>query len=134
MEAVREEIFGSVACVLPFETEEEAVRRANDSVYGLGGERQHLFSNFDEIVTPGLPLGGVFTRDLHRAHRVADALECGSCWINTFNLAPAEIPFGGFKMSGIGRENGTAAIEFYSQMKSVYVEMNDVDCGPLYRE
>ncbi len=78
--------------------------------------------------------GGVFTRDLGRAHRVASAVDCGSFWINTFNLAPAEVPFGGFKSSGIGRENGTAAIEFYSQMKSVYVEMNDVDCGPLFRD
>ena len=62
------------------------------------------------------------------------ALEAGSCYINTFNMAPAEVPFGGFKGSGVGRENGTAALEFYSQSKTVYVEMNDVDCGLLYQE
>ena len=78
--------------------------------------------------------GGVFTRDLTRAHRVIDSLDCGTCWINTFNLAPPEVPFGGTKGSGIGRENGTAAIEFYTQAKTVYVEMGDVDCGQLYRE
>lgn len=60
-----------------------------------------------------------------------DNLDAGTCWINTFNLAPVEAPFGGFKGSGIGRENGTQAIEFYSQAKTVYVEMNDVDCGQL---
>ena len=73
-------------------------------------------------------------QDLTRAHRVIDALEAGTTYINTFNLAPAELPFGGYKMSGIGRENGLAAIEHYTQYKSVYVEMNDVDCGPLYSE
>lgn len=78
--------------------------------------------------------GGVFTNDLTRAHRVINALEAGTCWINTFNLAPSEVPFGGYKMSGIGRENGTVAMEFYSQMKTIYVEMNDVDCGPLFQD
>ncbi|TRY77981.1 hypothetical protein TCAL_13805 [Tigriopus californicus] len=86
-----------------------------------GGERIQLES-------------GVFTNDLTRAHRVINALEAGTCWINTFNLAPSEVPFGGVKMSGIGRENGTVAMEFYSQMKTIYVEMNDVDCGLLYQD
>ena len=76
----------------------------------------------------------MFTRDLQRAHRVIDAIDAGSCCVNTFNMAPAEAPFGGFKASGVGRENGTAALEFYSQTKTVYVEMGDVDCGLLYRE
>ena len=71
MEAVREEIFGSVACVLPFGSEEEVVDRANDTRYGLGG--------------------GVFTKDLNRAHRVAGAIQAGVCWINTFNLTPCEV-------------------------------------------
>ena len=114
MKAVREEIFGSVAAVLAFDTEEEAVARANDTVFGLGG--------------------GVFTSDIGKAHRVADKLQAGTTWINTFNLAPPELPFGGYKMSGIGRENGLAAIEHYTQLKTIYVEMNDVDCGPLYQE
>lgn len=74
------------------------------------------------------------TKDLTRAHRVIDSLEAGSTYINTFNLAPAELPFGGYKMSGVGRENGLAAVEHYTQYKTVYVEMNDVDCGPLYSD
>ena len=114
MKAVREEIFGSVAACLSFTTEQEVVERANATEFGLGA--------------------GVFTRDLGRAHRVVDRLQAGTCWINTFNLAPAELPFGGYKQSGIGRENGLAAIEHYTQYKTVYVEMNDVDCGPLYKE
>jgi len=114
MRFVQEEIFGSVAACLVFDTEEEVVRRANNTTFGLAG--------------------GVFTQDLGRAHRVTGALEAGTTYINTFNLAPAELPFGGYKMSGIGRENGLAAIEHYTQYKTVYVEMNDVDCGPLYQE
>jgi len=114
MKAVREEIFGSVAAVLVFDTEEEAIARANDSIFGLAG--------------------GVFTNDLKRGHRVVQQIQAGTTWINTFNLAPAELPFGGYKMSGIGRENGLAAIEHYTQFKTIYVEMNDVDCGPLYKE
>eukprot|EP00095_Tigriopus_kingsejongensis_P001600 snap_masked-scaffold317_size209118-processed-gene-1.1 protein:Tk01600 transcript:snap_masked-scaffold317_size209118-processed-gene-1.1-mRNA-1 annotation:"aldehyde dehydrogenase family 9 member a1-a-like" len=111
MEIVREEVFGSVACVLPFDTEDEAVKRANDTPYGLAG--------------------GVFTNDFSRAHRVVGALEAGSCYINTFNIAPAEVPFGGFKMSGIGRENGTAALEFYSQPKMIYRLKGDLVRGQI---
>jgi len=114
MRVIREEIFGAVAAVLPFDTEEEAIRRANDTQFGLGG--------------------GVFTKDIQRAHRVISQVDAGSCWINTYNLAPPEVPFGGFKASGIGRENGHAALEHYTQTKTVYVEMNDVDCGLLYKE
>jgi len=68
----------------------------------------------------------VFTRDLTRAHRVAQRFEAGTCYINTYNLAPVEAPFGGTKMSGVGRENSKLAINHYSQMKSVYVAMGDV--------
>lgn len=114
MKAVREEIFGSAAIILPFDTEEEVIKRANDTTFGLGG--------------------GVFTKDFGKAHRVSSALEAGSVWINTFNLVPAEVPFGGFKMSGVGRENGLAAIEHFTQTKTIYVEMNDVDCGLLYQD
>jgi aldehyde dehydrogenase family 9 protein A1 len=111
---MKEEIFGSVASVVSFDSEEEVIARANDTIFGLAG--------------------GVFTKDLTRGHRIVDAINAGSCYINTFNLAPPEVPFGGYKMSGIGRENGTVAIEHYTQMKTVIVEMNDVDCGQLYRD
>ncbi len=104
---VREEIFGPVMSVLSFGDEEEVVRRANDTEYGLAA--------------------GVFTRDLARAHRVAGALAAGVVWINNYNVTPIEMPFGGFKQSGLGRENGWAAIEFYTQRKSVYVELQGVD-------
>ncbi len=108
MRLVREEIFGPVLSLLSFDEEAEAVARANATPYGLAA--------------------GVFTRDLARAHRVIARLQAGTCWINNYNLTPIEMPFGGAKQSGLGRENGRAAIEHYSQLKSVYVEMGDVDC------
>ncbi|WP_456390318.1 betaine-aldehyde dehydrogenase [Profundibacter sp.] len=107
MVIAREEIFGPVMSVLEFEAEAEVIKRANDTEYGLAG--------------------GVFTSDLTRGHRVIAALQAGSCYINTYNLAPVEAPFGGVKMSGVGRENSKQAIEHYSQMKSVYVAMGPVD-------
>jgi betaine-aldehyde dehydrogenase len=107
MRIAREEIFGPVMCVLDFETEEEAVARANDTEFGLSA--------------------GVFTADLARAHRVIAELRAGTCWINAYNLTPVELPFGGVKQSGIGRENGLAALGHYSQLKSVYVETGKVE-------
>jgi betaine-aldehyde dehydrogenase len=107
MRIAREEIFGPVMCVLAFDSEEEVVGRANATQFGLAA--------------------GVFTRDIQRAHRVIAALEAGTCWINTYNLTPIAVPFGGYKRSGIGRENGHAALDHYSQWKSVYVEMGDVE-------
>jgi betaine-aldehyde dehydrogenase len=107
MAVVREEIFGPVMTVLAFKDEEEAIARANATPYGLAA--------------------GVFTRDLTRGHRVVAKLEAGTCWINTYNVTPIEMPFGGVKLSGLGRENGRAAIEHYTQVKSVYVAMNGVD-------
>jgi betaine-aldehyde dehydrogenase len=68
----------------------------------------------------------VFTRDLARGHRVIGELQAGTCWINAYNLTPVEVPFGGYKQSGIGRENSLAALEHYSQVKTVYVETGDV--------
>jgi betaine-aldehyde dehydrogenase len=107
MTIAREEVFGPVMAVLDFETEEEVVARANDTEFGLAA--------------------GVFTVDLTRAHRVIAQLEAGTCWINAYNLTPVEGPFGGAKMSGVGRENGRAAVEHYTQVKSVYVGMGPVD-------
>jgi betaine-aldehyde dehydrogenase len=109
MSLARNEIFGPVMSVLSFETEEEAVRRANDTEFGLSG--------------------AVFTRDLTRAHRVVGALQAGSCWINQYNLTPVELPFGGSKMSGVGRENGRGAIDFFTQAKTVYVGMGPVEAA-----
>ncbi len=108
MSIVQEEIFGPVMTVLAFDDESEVVARANATGFGLAA--------------------GVFTRDISRAHRVIAQLEAGTCWINTYNITPIEMPFGGYKQSGIGRENGHAAIEHYTQLKSVYVETGDVDC------
>jgi betaine-aldehyde dehydrogenase len=107
MGIVREEIFGPVMSVLEFDQEQEVIERANDSEFGLAA--------------------GVFTNDLTRAHRVIARLQAGTCWINQYNVTPVELPFGGVKMSGLGRENGRAAIEHYTQLKSVYVAMGDVD-------
>ena len=107
MSIAREEIFGPVMSVFDFDTEAEALVRANDTIYGLAA--------------------GVFTADLTRAHRMVAGFEAGTCYINTYNLAPVEAPFGGSKQSGVGRENSKAAIEHYSQIKGVYVAMGDVE-------
>ena len=107
MSIVREEIFGPVMSVLAFEDEREVIERANASEFGLAA--------------------GVFTSDLTRAHRVIAQLQAGTCWINHYNITPIELPFGGMKMSGLGRENGRAALEHYTQLKSVYVAMGDVE-------
>ena len=106
MRIVREEIFGPVMTVLSFATEDEVIARANATEYGLAA--------------------GIFTRDLTRGHRVIARLEAGTCWINHYNVTPIELPFGGVKRSGLGRENGKAAIEHYSQLKSVYVALAPV--------
>jgi betaine-aldehyde dehydrogenase len=107
MAIAREEIFGPVMTVLTFDDEEEVIARANATEYGLSA--------------------GVFTNDLTRGHRMIAQLQAGTCWINHYNITPIEMPFGGMKMSGLGRENGRAAIEHYTQLKSVYVAMRDVE-------
>jgi betaine-aldehyde dehydrogenase len=107
MGIVREEIFGPVMSVMEFDDEREVIQRANATEFGLAA--------------------GVFTNDLTRGHRVIAQLQAGTCWINHYNVTPIELPFGGVKMSGLGRENGRAAIEHYTQLKSVYVAMGDVD-------
>jgi betaine-aldehyde dehydrogenase len=105
MRICREEIFGPVLSLLEFEEEEEVICRANDTEFGLAA--------------------GVFTRDLDRAHRVVAGLQAGICWINSYNLTPIEVPFGGYKQSGYGRENSEWAIQHYTQLKTVYVEPSE---------
>lgn len=110
MSVVREEVFGPVMSLLSFATEQEVVARANATPFGLAA--------------------GVLTRDLRRAHRVVAALEAGICWINNYNLTPVEMPFGGWKQSGVGSENGIETLNHYTRLKSVYVEMGDPE--PAY--
>jgi betaine-aldehyde dehydrogenase len=103
MRIVREEIFGPVMSILAFDDEDEAIARANDTEYGLAA--------------------GVVTENLSRAHRVIHRLEAGICWINTWGESPAEMPVGGYKQSGVGRENGITTLEHYTRIKSVQVEL-----------
>ncbi|MBA5601155.1 betaine-aldehyde dehydrogenase [Pectobacterium aroidearum] len=105
MKIVREEIFGPVMSILTYQNEAEVIRRANDSEYGLAA--------------------GIVTGDLNRAHRVIHQLEAGICWINTWGESPAEMPVGGYKHSGVGRENGITTLEHYTQIKSVQVELGE---------
>ena len=104
---VKEEIFGPVMSILTFDDENEVIKRANDTEFGLAA--------------------GVFTADLEKGQRVVNQLQAGVCWINTYNITPVELPFGGYKQSGIGRENGTEAIDYYTQVKTVYVEMDGIE-------
>ncbi|MEH6824605.1 MAG: betaine-aldehyde dehydrogenase [Motiliproteus sp.] len=108
MPNVTDEIFGPVMSILRFSDEEEVIQRANNSDYGLAA--------------------GLFTTNFSRAHRVIARLEAGICWINTWGTSPAEMPVGGYKQSGIGRENGMETLNHYTQVKSVYIELGDVDC------
>lgn len=107
MEICKEEIFGPVLSVLCFDSEEEVIERANNTHFGLAA--------------------GVFTNDIKRGHRVIHQLQAGTCWINNYNITPIELPFGGYKQSGLGRENSLAAIRHYTQLKSVYVELGNVE-------
>ncbi len=104
---VNEEIFGPVMSVLSFNEEQDVIARANNTPYGLSA--------------------GVFTNNLQRAHRVVNQLNAGVIWVNNYNITPVEIPFGGYKQSGIGRENGLATIQHYTQLKTVYIEMGKID-------
>ena len=101
MQIWREEVFGPVLCVTPFDSEEEAIALANDTSYGLAA--------------------GVWTQDIDRAHRVAHAISAGTVWINTYGVLPHTAPFGGFKQSGWGREGGRDALLEYTQIKNVMV-------------
>lgn len=105
MRVAREEIFGPVLSVIPFDTEEEAVRIANDNDFGL--------------------VAGVWTNNISRGHRMARAIKSGTVWINTYRNANYASPFGGYKASGYGRENGLEVIKDYTQVKSVWVETEE---------
>jgi aldehyde dehydrogenase (NAD+) len=101
MRIAREEIFGPVACILPFDSFDEVVARANASSFGLAG--------------------GVWTRDIGKAHRLADALQAGTIWVNTYNMLDPGVPFGGYKMSGWGKEAGAESLEGFLNTKSVWI-------------
>lgn len=107
MTICREEIFGPVMSVLTFDDEDEVIKRANATDYGLAA--------------------AVFTQDITRAHRVIHQMEAGICWINSYGLSPAQMPVGGYKQSGIGRENGLATLNHYTQLKAVYVGLQPLE-------
>ena len=104
---VKEEIFGPVMSILKFTDEDEVIARANDSDYGLAA--------------------GVFSQDISRAHRVINQMQAGICWINSWGDSPAEMPVGGYKQSGLGRENGPETLHHYTQVKSVFVRLDDLE-------
>ncbi|WP_048697235.1 betaine-aldehyde dehydrogenase [Erwinia piriflorinigrans] len=105
MRIVQEEIFGPVMSILVFDDEEEVIKRANDTHFGLAA--------------------GVFTNSLNRAHRVIHQLEAGICWVNTWGESPAPMPVGGYKQSGLGRENGLETLHHYTRTKSILIEMGE---------
>jgi len=101
MRITKEEIFGPVMCVLKFSDIDEVIDRGNSLPFGLAA--------------------GIFTKDITNAINITDRLKAGTCWVNTYNITPSEMPFGGYKQSGVGRENGIEAINQYTQVKSVYI-------------
>jgi len=104
MTIAREEIFGPVLAAIDFADVDEAIARANDTIYGLAA--------------------GIWTKDVKKAHYVASKLKAGTVWVNTYNVYDTAVPFGGFKQSGFGRDMGVHALESYSQVKSVWVDLS----------
>ncbi len=109
MRVAQEEIFGPVVSVITFENEDDLIKQANEIVYGLSA--------------------GIWTKDITRAHRFAKAVKAGTVWINTYNMFNAASPFGGYKQSGYGREMGKHALEMYTQVKSVWVDLSGKPIG-----
>ena len=109
MRIAQEEIFGPVLCVIKFKDEDEVIKMANDSEYGLAG--------------------AVWTKDINRALRVARAIETGRVWVNNYNNLPAHAPFGGYKKSGIGRETHKMMLEHYTQKKNIYISLSEAKVG-----
>lgn len=105
MQIVQDEIFGPVMSILTYDSIEEVIQRANQTLYGLAA--------------------GVVTQDISQAHRIIHQLEAGICWINTWGESPAEMPVGGYKQSGVGRENGISTLQHYTRIKSIQVELGD---------
>ena len=111
MQVAREEIFGPVLSVIPFEDESDAIRIANDTEYGLGA--------------------GVWTNNLSRAHRVAHSVRAGTVWVNCYRVIMYNVPFGGYQHSGMGRENGVDAVREYTETKSVVIDMSGEVADPF---
>lgn len=109
MRVAQEEIFGPVVCFIRFKDEDEVIKMANDSEYGLGG--------------------AVWTKDINRAFRVARAVETGRMWVNNYNNLPAHAPFGGYKKSGIGRETHKVILDHYTQMKNIFISLTENKTG-----
>jgi aldehyde dehydrogenase (NAD+) len=110
MAIARDEIFGPVVSILPFKKVDEVIQRANDTFYGLAA--------------------AIWTKDLDKAHLFARRVKAGTVWVNCYHVVDTTTPFGGFKMSGQGRENGEAALEHYTELKTVTIKLGDTAAGP----